>query len=91
MDELHQSRLHLSLAQLYRNEKGIDALTNTLREKKEAAAAATSKLVDGEQTVKSFKKEHGRHTREQQHMEKEIRCVSAFFCFHGFDNRRQRL
>lgn len=91
MDELHHNRLHLSLAELYRNEKGICALTNTLREKEQAAAAATSTLVDREQTVKSFKKQHGRFTREQQHIEKEIRCVSVYFCFKGFDKMRARL
>lgn len=79
VDELHQNRLQMSLAELYRNEKGIGALSATLREKQQAAAAKNSKLVNGEQTVKTCKKEHGRLTREQQHVEKEIRCVCIYF------------
>ncbi|XP_022611922.1 structural maintenance of chromosomes protein 1B-like [Seriola dumerili] len=72
VDELHHNCLQLSLAELYHNEKGINALSNNLREKQQAAAAKNSKLVNWEQTVKSHKKEHGRLTREQQHIEKEI-------------------
>ncbi|XP_078112662.1 structural maintenance of chromosomes protein 1B isoform X1 [Sander vitreus] len=74
LDELHQNRLQLSLAQLCHNEKGINALSNTLREKQQAAAAKNNKLVNAEQTVKTYKKEHGRFSREQQHIEKEIRA-----------------
>uniref|UniRef100_A0A8D0A7S4 Structural maintenance of chromosomes protein 1B-like n=1 Tax=Sander lucioperca TaxID=283035 RepID=A0A8D0A7S4_SANLU len=75
LDELHQNRLQLSLAELCHNEKGINALSDTLREKQQAAAAKNNKLVNAEQTVKTYKKEHGRFSREQQHIEKEIRCV----------------
>lgn len=78
VDDLDQNRLQLSLAELYHNEKGMNALSDTLREKQQAAAAMTNKLVKAEQTVKTHKKEHGRLTREQQHVEKEIRCVSVF-------------
>uniref|UniRef100_A0A671TV16 Structural maintenance of chromosomes 1B n=1 Tax=Sparus aurata TaxID=8175 RepID=A0A671TV16_SPAAU len=74
VDDLDQNRLQLSLAELYHNEKGMNALSDTLREKQQAAAAMTNKLVKAEQTVKTHKKEHGRLTREQQHVEKEIRC-----------------
>ncbi|XP_073327965.1 structural maintenance of chromosomes protein 1B [Pagrus major] len=73
VDDLDQNRLQLSLAELYHNEKGINALNDTLREKQQAAAAMNNKLVKAEQTVKTHKKEHGRLTREQQHVEKEIR------------------
>lgn len=83
VDELHQNRLQMSLAELYRNEKGIGALSATLREKQQAAAAKNNKLVNGEQTVKTCKKEHGRLTREQQHVEKEIRCVCVCIYFLG--------
>nr|XP_004564522.3 structural maintenance of chromosomes protein 1B [Maylandia zebra] len=72
LDELHQSRLQLSLAELYHNEQGISALSDTLKKRQEAAAAMNSKLLIGEQTVKTQKKEHGRLTREQQHIDKEI-------------------
>ncbi|XP_070827903.1 structural maintenance of chromosomes protein 1B [Chaetodon trifascialis] len=74
VNNLHQSRLQLSLAELYQNEKGMITLSNTLREKQQAAAAKNNKLVNGEQIVKACRKEHGRFTREQQHVEKEIRA-----------------
>ncbi|XP_042352388.1 structural maintenance of chromosomes protein 1B [Plectropomus leopardus] len=72
VDELHQNRLQLSLAELYYNEKGISALSDTLREKQQAAAAKNNKVVNAEHTVKTYKKEHGRLYREQQHIDKEI-------------------
>ncbi|KAL7402384.1 hypothetical protein ABVT39_014150 [Epinephelus coioides] len=72
VDDLYQTRLQLSLAELYHNEKAIDAVSDTLREKQQAAAAKNSKVVNAEQTVKSHKKEHGRLNREQQHIEKEV-------------------
>lgn len=77
MEDLDQNRLQLSLAELYHNEKGVNALSNILREKQQAVAAMTNTLVKAEQMVKTHKKEHGRLTREQQHVEKEIRCVSV--------------
>lgn len=79
VDGLHQNRLQLILAKLYYNEKGTGVLSDALREKQQAAAAMNSKLVDGEQIVKTIKKERGRLTREQLHMEKELRCVDIGF------------
>ncbi|XP_060892004.1 structural maintenance of chromosomes protein 1B [Labrus mixtus] len=73
VDELYQNRLQLSLAELYHNEKGISALSDALREKQQAAAVKNNKLVKAENTVKTCKKEHGRLTRELQHMEKDFR------------------
>ncbi|KAM6937011.1 structural maintenance of chromosomes protein 1B [Xenentodon cancila] len=73
VDELHQNCLQLSLAELYCNERAIDAITETLRQRQHAAAAKNNELVSWEQTVKALKKEHGRLTREQQHIDKEIR------------------
>ena len=75
VDELHQNHLQLSLVELYHNEKGISVLSDTLRERQQAAAAKNSILMNGEKAVKTLKKEHGRLTREQQHIEKEIRYV----------------
>lgn len=75
MDDLHQNRLQLSLSELFWNEKCINVLSDILREKQLAAAAKNSTLGKEEQAVKTFKKEHGRLTREQQHIEKEIRFV----------------
>uniref|UniRef100_A0AAQ6A4I3 SMC hinge domain-containing protein n=1 Tax=Amphiprion ocellaris TaxID=80972 RepID=A0AAQ6A4I3_AMPOC len=74
LDELQQNRMQLTLAELYHNEKGITASSDTLRDRQHAAAAKNETLVNSEQTVKTQKKEHGRHMREQQHIEKEIRC-----------------
>ncbi|XP_075945914.1 structural maintenance of chromosomes protein 1B [Anarhichas minor] len=74
VDNLHQNRLQLSLSELYWNEKGINVLSDTLGEKQLAAAAKNNILVKEEQTFKTDKKEHGRLTREQQHIEKEIRA-----------------
>lgn len=75
MDDLHQNCLQLSLAELYFNEKDINALSDSLGEKKLAAAAKNNALLKTEKMVKTSKKGHGRVTREQQHIEKEIRCV----------------
>lgn len=75
MDDLHHNHLQLSLAELYSNERGISTLSNTLEQKQQAAAAKSDTLADCEQTFKTHKKEHGRLTREQQHIEKQIRYV----------------
>jgi len=80
IDDLHQHRLQLSLAELYHNERGIGAIGDMLRRRQHAAAATNNKLVNWEQMVKAHKKEHGRLSREQQHIEKEIRCVHLFLC-----------
>lgn len=80
MDELHQNRLQIGLAELYSNERSINVLSNTLRDKQQAAAAKKDELADEEQTVRACKKEHGQLSREQQHIEKEIRCVCVCVC-----------
>ncbi|XP_040019206.2 structural maintenance of chromosomes protein 1B [Gasterosteus aculeatus] len=74
LDDLHQNCLQLSLAELYFNEKDINALSDSLGEKKLAAAAKNNALLKTEKMVKTSKKGHGRVTREQQHIEKEIRA-----------------
>ncbi|XP_041854155.1 structural maintenance of chromosomes protein 1B [Melanotaenia boesemani] len=73
LDELHQNQLQLSLAELYHNERSIGGISDTLKEKQLAAAAKNNDMLNWEQTVKAQKKEHGRLTREQLHIEKEIR------------------
>ncbi|KAL7862605.1 hypothetical protein SRHO_G00115890 [Serrasalmus rhombeus] len=73
LDELGESKLQLSLFQLYHNEKGIEARSESLREKQEEVAATKSAVGVWEQAVKARKKEHGRLTRELQKLEKEIR------------------
>uniref|UniRef100_A0AAQ4RSR8 SMC hinge domain-containing protein n=1 Tax=Gasterosteus aculeatus aculeatus TaxID=481459 RepID=A0AAQ4RSR8_GASAC len=74
LDDLHQNCLQLSLAELYFNEKDINALSDSLGEKQLAAAAKNNALLKTEKMVKTSKKGHGRVTREQQHIEKEIRA-----------------
>lgn len=77
LDELQDKRLQLKLAELHQNERAVGVLGDTLREKQQAAGAKNKELLGEEQAVKSSKKEHGRLNREQQHLEKEIRCVSS--------------
>ncbi|XP_034443413.1 structural maintenance of chromosomes protein 1B isoform X1 [Hippoglossus hippoglossus] len=74
VDDLHQNRLQLSLAELYYNERGINTLCDIQKEKQLAAAAKNNKVVSLEHMVKTDKKEQGRLSREQQHTEKEIRA-----------------
>ncbi|XP_068169173.1 structural maintenance of chromosomes protein 1B isoform X2 [Antennarius striatus] len=72
VEDLNQTRLQLSLAELYRNEQDIIILSSRLTGKQQAAAAKKGELVNGEQTVKTCRKEHGRLVREQQVKEKEV-------------------
>ncbi|KAJ4918416.1 hypothetical protein JOQ06_022228 [Pogonophryne albipinna] len=71
--EFDENRLQLSLAELFHNEKGARAISDTLTEKQQVAVAQSNKLLNAEQKLKSFKKEHGRLSREQQQVDKEIR------------------
>uniref|UniRef100_A0A8B9KTX7 Structural maintenance of chromosomes 1B n=1 Tax=Astyanax mexicanus TaxID=7994 RepID=A0A8B9KTX7_ASTMX len=73
VDEFNESKLHLSLFQLYNNERAIDVVTNALREKQEAVAATKSTVDVWDQAVKSRRKEHGRLTRQLQKLEKDIK------------------
>ncbi|XP_072519346.1 structural maintenance of chromosomes protein 1B [Salminus brasiliensis] len=73
VDELNESKLQLSLLQLYYNERGIDVLSQSLREKQETVAVMKSAVDVWELAVKTRRKEHGRLTRELQKLEKEIR------------------
>lgn len=73
MDEVREHKLQLMLFQLFHNEKKIEALSESLRDKQMAASEQNSNLDIWEQTVKAQKKEHGRLTRDVQRLEKEIR------------------
>ncbi|KAM9815022.1 structural maintenance of chromosomes protein 1B [Syngnathus typhle] len=74
LEDIQEKRVQLSLTELYHNEKAINSTNDTLSIKRGAAAAQNASLQDCEQMVKTFKKEHGRLIREEQHMEKEIRA-----------------
>lgn len=63
------------LAELYRNEKSIDALSSARAEKQLEATAKKDDLVHREEVVKADKKQHRRLYVEQQLLEKEMRCV----------------
>lgn len=73
MEQLRESKLQLSLFQLYHNERVVNVLVESLREKQEAVAVKKSVVEEWEQTVKAQKKEHGRLSRELQKVEKEIK------------------
>lgn len=77
LDELRESKLQLTLFQLFHNEKNIDSQSDSLRDVQEAAAQQKNSLDVWEQTVKARKKEHGRLNRELQQLEKEIRRVAG--------------
>ncbi|KAL2080887.1 hypothetical protein ACEWY4_022740 [Coilia grayii] len=73
LDDGSACRLQLSLFQLYHNERGSQAVSESLRERQEAVAAQRNVLDTWEETVKNQKKEHGRLSRELQQVEKKIR------------------
>ncbi|ROL51620.1 Structural maintenance of chromosomes protein 1B [Anabarilius grahami] len=78
VDELRESKLQLTLFQLFHNEKNIDAQSDSLIDVQEAAAQQKNSLDIWEHTVKARKKEHGRLNRELQQLEKEIRNHHRF-------------
>ncbi|CAB1322747.1 unnamed protein product [Coregonus sp. 'balchen'] len=71
--QVSSEKVELNLFQLYHNQQGLSALSQTLRKRQEAVAGQKTGLEGWEQTVKAQKKEHGRFTRELQQIEKEIR------------------
>ncbi|KAI5616143.1 structural maintenance of chromosomes protein 1B [Silurus asotus] len=73
VEQLSESKLQLSLYQLYHNERGVNTLVESLSEKQEAVAVKNSVVEEWEQSVKAQKKEHGRLNRELQKLEKEIK------------------
>ncbi|KAI5105496.1 structural maintenance of chromosomes protein 1B, partial [Silurus meridionalis] len=73
VEQLSESKLQLSLYQLYHNERGVNSLVESLSEKQEAVAVKNSVVEEWEQSVKAQKKEHGRLNRELQKLEKEIK------------------
>ncbi|KAF5894232.1 structural maintenance of chromosomes protein 1B-like, partial [Clarias magur] len=73
VEQLSESKLQLSLFQLYHNERGVNELVESLGAKQEAVAVKKSVVEEWEQTVKAQKKEHGRLNRELQKLEKEIK------------------
>ncbi|KAL0968626.1 hypothetical protein UPYG_G00269310 [Umbra pygmaea] len=73
VDNLNQGRLQLILFQLFHNQQGLSALSETLRQRQEAVSNQKTGLDGWEQSVKAQKKEHGRLNRELQLIEKEIR------------------
>lgn len=73
MEQLSESKLQLSLFQLYYNERAVNALVESLNEQQEAVAVKKNVVEEWDQAVKAQKKEHGRLNRELQKLEKEIK------------------
>ncbi|KAG7257583.1 hypothetical protein CRUP_037398 [Coryphaenoides rupestris] len=67
-------RLQLLLFRLFHNQQDISALVSRLEERGREVAEQKSGLAEGEAATRALKKEHGRLTREQLGLEKEIRA-----------------
>ncbi|MGH0163898.1 UNVERIFIED_CONTAM: hypothetical protein FKN15_046286 [Acipenser sinensis] len=74
VEDLNDKKVQLHLCRLYYNEKSIDSLKDSLQEKKGDIAVKKSSLEESESKVRALKKEHGRLSREQQQIEKEIKA-----------------
>ncbi|XP_041111222.1 structural maintenance of chromosomes protein 1B isoform X2 [Polyodon spathula] len=74
VEDLNDKKVQLHLCHLYYNEKSIDSLKDSLQEKKGDIAIKKSSLEQSESKVRALKKEHGRLSREQQQIEKEIKA-----------------
>ncbi|KAK0150277.1 Structural maintenance of chromosomes protein 1B [Merluccius polli] len=73
VNSLDQRRLQLILFRLYHNQQDILDLTSRLGEQQQGAAAQRISVEEGEGKVKALKKKHGRLTREQLCMQKDLR------------------
>lgn len=71
--ELDEERIQLQLFQLYHNEKQIDFLKSNLDEKNMEAYIKKESLSTAEDSFKVKKKMFGILSRDQQHMEKEMK------------------
>lgn len=71
--ELNEERIQLQLFQLYHNEKKMDFLKNSLDEKNMEAYIKKESLSTAEDSFKQKKKMFGMLSRDQQHMEKEMK------------------
>ncbi|KAJ8381995.1 hypothetical protein SKAU_G00027730 [Synaphobranchus kaupii] len=72
VDDLNEAKLQLNLCQLYHNERGTGALSESLRERQVEVMGKKSGMEVWETAAKAQKKEHGRLSRELQQIEKEI-------------------
>ncbi|KAL2309734.1 hypothetical protein Nmel_005958 [Mimus melanotis] len=75
--ELDEERIQLQLFQLYHSEKQIDFLKNSLDEKNMEAYIKKESLSTAEESFKAKKKMFGILSRDQQHMEKEMKTLEA--------------
>jgi len=73
VDSLAEKRLQLLLFRMFRNQQDISALASRLEERAGEVAEQRSSLAEGEAAARALKKEHGRLTREQLGLGKEIR------------------
>ncbi|NXW62343.1 SMC1B protein, partial [Eurystomus gularis] len=75
--ELDEERIQLQLFRLYHNEKNIDFVKEKLDEKHMEATAKKESLSTAEDAFKAKKKELGVLSRDQQHMEREMKTLEA--------------
>ena len=63
------------LFQLYCNNREVETLNATKTERQQVVNEKEIIVADLDQRVKTIKREHGRHSRELQQIDKEIRWV----------------
>lgn len=71
--ELDEERIQLQLFQLYHNEKDIDFLRKSLDEKNMDMHMKKESLSAAEDAFRAKKKVFGVLSRDQQHMEREMK------------------
>ncbi|XP_054029887.1 structural maintenance of chromosomes protein 1B isoform X1 [Dryobates pubescens] len=75
--ELDEERIQLQLFQLYHNEKDIDFLRKSLDEKNMDIHMKKESLSAAEDAFRAKKKVFGVLSRDQQHMEREMKTLEA--------------
>lgn len=73
LKELDEERIQLQLFQLYHNEKNIDLVKKRLDEKNKETSIKRRSLSAAEDAFRAKKKVLGVLSRDQQHMEREMK------------------
>uniref|UniRef100_A0A663M8N4 Structural maintenance of chromosomes protein n=1 Tax=Athene cunicularia TaxID=194338 RepID=A0A663M8N4_ATHCN len=76
-EDLDEERIQLQLFRLYHNEKTIDSLKTSLDEKNMEASIKKESLSTAEDAFRTKKKVFGVLSRDQQHMEREMKTLEA--------------
>uniref|UniRef100_A0A8C0HEU7 Structural maintenance of chromosomes protein n=1 Tax=Buteo japonicus TaxID=224669 RepID=A0A8C0HEU7_9AVES len=77
LKELDEERIQLQLFQLYHNEKNIDLVKKRLDEKNKETSIKRRSLSAAEDAFRAKKKVLGVLSRDQQHMEREMKTLEA--------------